>query len=130
MSRQTSSAFETGNVPMKEVFQPYLVQYMCHCQNREAVVDGVSDRFILYKAAEDEHLQEEKNFEKTIPREFNRPLLMSDKELRDASETGSLGFIMAYAKKLQEKTDQINVKITTIDSREADELIESDFLKK
>ena len=127
--REGNSASFNGK---REVFQPYLVKYMC-------VNDGdkgqVKDRFRLYSASMDEYLEHEKNFKDCIPTEVNTPLFTDNKELKnmmkeDKSKETTKQFVHLYAKTLQQHLDLSNAKMMKLDTYEADILIEKDFLSK
>lgn len=74
-------------------------------------------------------VQEESNFEEIEPKEFDRPLLIVDNDLKDKSNRG-LNFVRDYSEKLQTNLDSRNVRMMKLDVLGADTLIENDFLKK
>lgn len=74
-------------------------------------------------------VQEESNFEEIEPKEFDRPLLIVDNDLKDKSNKG-LNFVRDYSEKLQTNLDSRNVRMMKLDVLGADTLIENDFLKK
>jgi len=87
-----NSDFPSSNSPVegnngtsggrREIFQPYLVKFMCHGDSDANADDRQdNDRFVVYSASMDEHLEKENNFEDCIPAEVNLPLFISDDKL-------------------------------------------------
>ena len=93
---------ETG---CSEIFQPYLIKFMCKQQvafTPRRHNDQAGDKFVLYNQVKDFEkirVQEESNFEEIEPKEFDRPLLIVDNDLKDKSNRG-LNFVRDYSEKL------------------------------
>ena len=147
MALQPQGASSEADPRFSDVFQPYLVKFMCRSSafpdSSPADADDDVDlygnwQFNFYKVSPVE-LEEETNFKETTPLETRQaaysleekgheklPAEASGDEVNRACERE----VRKYAHDLQDSVAKANVKMTRIDRKHAEALIEKDFLKK
>ena len=141
-----SAVSETGG-RYGDVFQPYLVKFMCRssafpatgAEEAEEELDYGRWQFNFYKVQPAE-LEEETNFKETTPLETRaaaytpdekrHELLSNSEATGDAADKIREREVFKYAYTLQDLLASSNVKMMRIDRQGADALIEKDFLKK
>ena len=134
---------ESGEAP-KQVFQPYLAKFMCNAPDGDQGGSGPTSRFVFYNVNENEHLEEETNFNQTLPQEtcnfISKDDLLKEMPARAGSRSqvatapvelqSEKANVQAYATQLQKLFNNRNVKIMKFNLDGANDAIERDFFTK
>jgi len=121
----------------KEIFQPYLVKYMCNSEEVdmntfENLEEQTKSRFDVYQVELTNKLEPQRDFSEVITRVENGPVYFAQNIEDNKSYFDTPGkeqSVQQYATDLQKKLDFTNDKIMKMDVAKTEHFIERDFFK-